>query len=74
LLGNGVWGIDDAISRTAVTHEQISDGKKDREIEPGGNAARLIHELKTKDLPDFTVFLRVSLLALSTDASRHGAK
>ena len=46
LLGNGEWGIDAAISKP------ISNDKEDREIEPGPDAARLVHELEAKDLPE----------------------
>ena len=52
LLGNGEWGIDEGISATRGPHELKSDGKKDREIEPGADAARLVHELEAKDLPE----------------------
>ena len=36
----------------SVLTSMISDGKKDCEIEPGADAARLVHELKAKDLPE----------------------
>ena len=45
LLGTGEWGIDVDISKL------MSDDKKDHEIEPSADAVRLIHELKSKDLP-----------------------
>src|SRR5258708_851553 len=53
VLGDVVRGVDDFTSPTWVgPHEHKSDGKKDREIEPGSYAARLVHKLKVKDLPE----------------------
>ena len=46
LLGSGEEGID------ATASQPIGDDKKDREIEPGADAARLVDEFKAKDLPE----------------------
>ena len=60
--------------RASFTSLIMANDKKDREIEPGADAARLVHELEAKDLPELHDLPSLARSRRPADASAIGAE